>query len=135
MADAMSMSFFKYGKVADAYPQKVNAVDSAMKRVQLYLKGGTVKGVKVEPGNMWYLVDAANFLMIESMCPLQPSASFGSNEASNSPGRVGSDGKQSDRDNQGSSQRDKTRVQPEPKADLSKLEPKSSDFYAGRQGD
>ena len=69
MAARMAMSFSKYGAVRDAYPHKVNALDSARKRLDLYRYGGQVKGGTVTAGNTEYLVDRANFLMIEEMAP------------------------------------------------------------------
>lgn len=59
MRQAMTMSFHKYGPIRDAYPHKVNAVASLEKRLRLYR----------ETGNADYLVDVANFAMIEFMLP------------------------------------------------------------------
>lgn len=55
----MTISFHKYGPVKDAYPHKVNAIASLEKRLRLYK----------ETGNADYLVDIANFAMIEFMLP------------------------------------------------------------------
>lgn len=62
MQRSMGVSFHKYGAVKDAYPHKVNAVKSLRHRLQLY----------EETGNADYLVDVANFAMIEFMCPAHP---------------------------------------------------------------
>lgn len=62
MKNAMTVSYFKYGPIKDAYPHKVNAVASLKKRLQLY----------EETGNGDYLTDIANFAMIESMRPAHP---------------------------------------------------------------
>lgn len=59
MDQAMGMSFHKYGPVKNAFPHKVNALQSLEHRLQLYR----------ETGNQDYLVDVANFAMIEFMCP------------------------------------------------------------------
>ena len=59
MRQAMALSFHKYGPVKTAYPHKVNAIASLEKRLQLYK----------ETGNADYLVDVANFAMIEFMLP------------------------------------------------------------------
>lgn len=63
MVDAMTVSFHKYGPVKDAYPHKVNAIASLEKRLRLYR----------ETGNGDYLVDIANFAMIEYMLPAHDS--------------------------------------------------------------
>ena len=59
MDNAMTVSFHKYGPVADAYPHKVNAIQSLKKRLRLF----------EQTGNGDYLVDIANFAMIEFMHP------------------------------------------------------------------
>lgn len=59
MRNAMTVSYHKYGPVKDAYPHKVNAIASLKKRLRLY----------EETGNADYLVDIANFAMIEFMLP------------------------------------------------------------------
>jgi hypothetical protein len=59
MARSMGVSFHKYGKVKDAFPHKVNAIKSLEDRLRLY----------TETGNRDYLVDVANFAMIEAMRP------------------------------------------------------------------
>ena len=59
MRQSMTVSFYKYGPVKDAYPHKVNALASLGKRLKLY----------VETANRDYLVDVANFAMIEFMFP------------------------------------------------------------------
>jgi hypothetical protein len=69
MVTAMGLSYFKYGAVADAYPQKVSALDSLETRLRLYREGGTVKGVYMAPGNRRLLADIANFAMIEYLAP------------------------------------------------------------------
>jgi hypothetical protein len=59
MRTRMAMSYFKYGAVADAYPDKVNAIESGQMRIEKY----------IDTGNTEFLIDAGNFLMIESMHP------------------------------------------------------------------
>lgn len=78
MADRMAMSFFKYGKVADAYPHKVDAIQSMQVRLDRYAKDG----------NTEHLMDAANFLMIEFMHPKHPDAHFTPEDSKASPGRM-----------------------------------------------
>jgi len=90
MVDRMAVSFHKYGKVADAYPVKVQAIASLMDRLRLYARGDTTKGIK--PGNTEYLIDAANFAMIEFMHPAHEAAHFTGTDADGSPGRRTYDG-------------------------------------------
>ncbi len=62
MVRSMSVSYHKYGPLADAYPHKVDAIKSLEKRLKMYK----------ETGNADYLIDVANFAMIESMHPGHP---------------------------------------------------------------
>ena len=55
MLDRMAMSFYKYGKVADAHPHKDDALKSLKSRIKLYR----------QTGNTEWLMDVANFAMIE----------------------------------------------------------------------
>lgn len=77
MANAMGMSFFKYGAVKDAYPHKIDAIASLKKRLELY----------EQTGNQEYLVDVANFAMIEYMEPRHPNAHYDAGDSNKSPGR------------------------------------------------
>lgn len=79
MRARMDVSFTKYGPIADAYPHKVNALESMQKRIDRY----------IETGNTEWLVDAANFLMIEFMLPAHPRAHFKATDSHESPGREG----------------------------------------------
>lgn len=78
MVDRMAMSFYKYGRVADAYPHKVDALKSLRDRLRKY----------DETGNTEFLMDAANFAMIEFMHPSLPGAFYQATDADQSPGRV-----------------------------------------------
>lgn len=78
MRDRMAMSYFKYGPVAAAYPHKVNALESLRKRLERY----------EETGNTEWLMDAANFAMIEFMHPAHKRAHFKPTDAHESPGRA-----------------------------------------------
>lgn len=77
MLDAMAVSFHKYGPVAKAYPEKRDALKDARVRLMEYQK----------TGDMRFLVDAANFAMIETMHPLKQDAGW-PEEDKPSPGRV-----------------------------------------------
>lgn len=78
MKSRMEVSHAKYGPVRDAYPHKVSALDSLDKRLQKYLA----------TGNTEWLMDVANFAMIEFMCPSHPRAHFRATDTNESPGRV-----------------------------------------------
>lgn len=81
MRDRMAMSFFKYGAVREAYPHKVNALESLRKRPERY----------EETGNTEWLMDAANFAMIEYMCPSHKRAHYKPTDSAESPGRAAYD--------------------------------------------
>lgn len=81
MDNAMMVSYYKYGAVADGYPERVNAIESLQLRLNKYL----------ETGNAEYLIDVANFAMIEFMHP-SIEASLIHTDADGSPGRVASNG-------------------------------------------
>ncbi len=80
MVDAMGLSFFKYGRVVDAYPIRVDAIASLKLRLAKY----------EETGNGEFLVDVANFAMIETMCPRHPKYHYAGSDKS--PGRVWASG-------------------------------------------
>lgn len=77
MCDRMGMSFAKYGKVADAYPDKVDAIASLRVRLERYMA----------TGNTEWLMDVANFAMIEYLRPRHPAAHFAPTDSKESPGR------------------------------------------------
>ena len=76
MMDRMAMSYHKYGAVKDGYPKKVCALRSMQVRLDKY----------ADDGNLEHLMDAANFIMIEFMCPSEPTAHF--TPTDRSPGRA-----------------------------------------------
>lgn len=78
MKERMVVSFYKYGPIETGFPEKVDAIASLMQRLRKY----------AESGNTEYLMDAANFAMIEFMRPRHPSAHFESTDDEDSPGRV-----------------------------------------------
>lgn len=69
MQNAMILSFHKYGALVDGYPDKVSATESLLKRLDFYVNGGRRGDVVIKPGNTEWLVDVANFAMIEYMLP------------------------------------------------------------------
>jgi hypothetical protein len=82
MANRMATSFFRYGKLVEAYPHKINALDSLELRLKKYR----------ETGNTEYLIDAANFAMIEFKLPSLPNARFEATDSNGSPGRINREG-------------------------------------------
>ena len=77
MKDRMVVSFYKYGPLVDAYPHKVNALASLTDRLRKY----------AETKNTEFLIDAANFAMIEFMHPSIEGAFFAGTDDDQSPGR------------------------------------------------
>lgn len=82
MADRMAVSYCKYGAVAEAYPSRLDAIASLRKRLDRY----------EADGNTEWLMDVANFAMIEFMHPRHPRAHFRATDAHESPGRVWNSG-------------------------------------------
>jgi hypothetical protein len=78
MLNRMAMSWIKYGNVREAYPHRVNALKSLEQRITKY----------IETGNTEYLMDVANFAMIEFMHPSVPDAHFTATDSDGSPGRT-----------------------------------------------
>jgi hypothetical protein len=78
MMSAMMVSYHKYGRLADAYPVKFSAQDDVRARMAKYRA----------TGNKHFLVDAANFAMIEAMHPGRAGAEWAGNDAADSPGRT-----------------------------------------------
>lgn len=89
MLNRMGVSFYKYGKVREAYPHKVDAISSLEDRLARYK----------EDGNTEWLMDVANFAMIEFMYPAHPKAHFDPQDSDTSPGRIGHNGRRDRRDN------------------------------------
>lgn len=78
MADRMAVSFAKYGAVKDAYPHRVDAIASLKARLERYERDG----------NTEWLMDVANFAMIEFLHPKHPEAHYLPTDSKASPGRV-----------------------------------------------
>lgn len=96
MVDRMAVSFHKYGAVADGYPDRVNAIESLELRLRTYL--GDPDHPKPTDGNTEFLMDVANFAMIEFMHPRHPDAYFKSTDSDESPGRITTSGNVNKRD-------------------------------------
>ena len=78
MVDRMGISFFKYGPLAQGFPTRVNAIASLEERLLKYKS----------TGNTEWLMDVANFAMIEFMRPRHPEAHYKPTDSRESPGRV-----------------------------------------------
>lgn len=89
MADRMAASYCKYGAVADAYPSKVDAIESLKVRLARY----------EATGNTEWLLDVANFAMIEYMHPRHAAAHYLPTDSEESPGRVWASGEVSQQGN------------------------------------
>lgn len=81
MIDRMAVSYHKYGAVKDA--DGLDPIRNLNERIHLYLN----------TGNREWLMDAANFAMIEFMYPQHKEAHYRPTDSKESPGRWGTDGK------------------------------------------
>ena len=84
MLDRMGVSYYKYGALAQAYPHDVDALASLKTRLAKY----------EEDGNTEWLMDVANFCMIEFMRPRHPKAHYEPQDSDTSPGRTTARGSQ-----------------------------------------
>lgn len=76
MADRMGTSFYKYGPVADNARHHTDTEANLKKRLAKY----------EETGNTEWLMDVANFAMIEFMFPMHPKAHYRPTTEKESPG-------------------------------------------------
>lgn len=72
MLDRMLMSYFKYGKVSEGFPRKVDALATLRSKLEEYER----------TKNTEMLVDVANYAMIEFMHPKLEGAHYTPREAS-----------------------------------------------------
>lgn len=89
MINRMGVSFYKYGPIAKAFPHDISALRSLEQRLEEYRK----------TGNTEFLVDAANFAMIEFLRPSVEGAHFTPTDSDQSPGRTTVRGKATDAPN------------------------------------
>ena len=85
MVNRMLTSYGKYGHIKDAVDAGVDCIESARQRVKLYQ----------ETGNTEYLMDAANYYMMEFMHPSHDNAHY--DPESRSPGRTLKSGRITDK--------------------------------------
>lgn len=81
MVDRMVVGYFSHGSISNAFPHKVNAVESLRLRLKQYEK----------TGNTEFLMDVANYAMIEFMLPAHPNAYFKATDSHESAGFVTND--------------------------------------------
>lgn len=82
MMNRMGVSFHKYGTIHDNFPHRRNGIDNLRQRVDKYL----------EDGNIEWLIDAANYALIEALAPSHPNAHFRATDSDESPGAINTDG-------------------------------------------
>lgn len=79
MKNAIEMSHYKYGWMSNTYPELAQAVKCIQERLDLYN----------ETHNTEYLVDIANFAMIEYKHPSYEDAKYTPTDSNKSPGLAG----------------------------------------------
>lgn len=79
MKNRILVSHYKYGWLFQTYPELAQASKCIQERLDLYNK----------THNLEYLVDVANFAMIESMYPSYKDAKFIATDSDKSPGLAG----------------------------------------------
>ena len=79
MRNAIEMSHYKYGWMSDTYPELAQAVKCIQERLDLYNK----------THNKEYLVDIANFAMIEFKHPSYDDSKYEPGDSDKSPGLAG----------------------------------------------
>lgn len=79
MKNALHMSYFKYGEAKLTYPELAQAYKCIGERLQLY----------EQTHNLEYLVDVANFAMLEFMFPAFKDAKYTPTDSDKSPGLAG----------------------------------------------
>lgn len=82
MMNRMGVSYHKYGDFHENFPHRANGIDQLLQRLALYQS----------TGNTEWLIDMANYCMIEFCCPSHPDAHFRPTDSDESPGRVNNDG-------------------------------------------
>jgi hypothetical protein len=82
MVDRMLTSFPKYGHIKDSVERGMDPLAEARNRLGLYRS----------TGNLEWLMDAANYIMIEFMHPSHEDAHFRATGSNESPGRAMRDG-------------------------------------------
>lgn len=76
MKSAIEMSYYKYGNAKKTYPNLAQAYKCIQQRLDLYIK----------THNTEYLIDVANFTMLEFMFPSWEDAKYNPTDSDGSPG-------------------------------------------------
>lgn len=79
MRNAIEVSHYKYGWMSQTYPELAQAVKCIQERLDLYNK----------THNLEYLIDVANFAMIEYKYPAYKDATYKPQDSDKSPGLAG----------------------------------------------
>lgn len=79
MKNSIEMSYYKYGYTSNTYPKLAQAVKCIQERLDLYNK----------THNKDYLIDIANFAMIEFMYPSFKDSDYNPGDSDKSPGLAG----------------------------------------------
>lgn len=79
MKNSIEMSHYKYGWMSKNYPELVQAVKCLKERLDLY----------EDTHNTEYLIDVANFAMIEFMYPTFEDSRYNPKDSNESPGLAG----------------------------------------------
>lgn len=79
MKNRLIVSHFKYGSAKKTYPELAQALKCIKERIEMYEK----------TKNTEYLIDAANFCMLEFMYPCIEGAKFEPTDSDKSPGLAG----------------------------------------------
>jgi hypothetical protein len=82
MMNRMSVSYHKYGSFFDMFPERKTGYENCLQRLKKY----------EETGNTEWLIDAANYIMMEFMAPSHIWAHFRATSSEESPGSVMVDG-------------------------------------------
>lgn len=82
MMNRMGVSYHKYGSIVDKFPHGATGLDQIKQRVDKY----------VDTANIEWLIDAANYCMIEALKPCLRTAHFRATDSDESPGRINLDG-------------------------------------------
>ena len=80
MEHSIYMSFYKYGNARKTYPLLAQANKCVQERLDYYINGRPFKNIA--PHNKDYLIDVANFAMLEAMFPNSGSSPFAKPDAS-----------------------------------------------------
>lgn len=79
MRHSILHSFYRYGNAKKTYPVLAQAISCVQERLDYYINGRPFKNIA--PHNKDYLIDVANFAMLEAMFPHDNHSSFAKPDA------------------------------------------------------